>query len=236
MATYVLVHGAWSGAHSFRRVRLPLQRPGHLVFTPCLTGLGERSHLVNPLVNLSTHVRDVVNLVLYEDLCNIVLVGHSYGGVVVTGSLEHIADRVRHLVFLDAFVPKHGESIDSIVGRGLRDSVSQLCAEWLVAPAERSFNSPEEAEWANARRLPHPVGCFAEPVVLRQALEAHNFSLTYIKATEDSRSAPGGEAFWNAAEYADAHDRWSYHEIATNHMVQHNEPDALADVLLALSG
>ena len=91
MTTFVLVHGAWSGAHGFRHVRRLLQAAGHTVFTPSLTGLGERVHLASPLVNLSTHVRDVVNHVLYEDLREIALVGFSYGGFVVTGALEHIA-------------------------------------------------------------------------------------------------------------------------------------------------
>jgi pimeloyl-ACP methyl ester carboxylesterase len=110
MATFVLVHGGWSGAHGFRHVRPRLAAEGHEVFTPSLTGIGERAHLASPVINLSTHVRDVVNQVLYEDLTGIVLLGFSYGGFVITGSLEHIADRVWHLVFLDAFVPDDGET------------------------------------------------------------------------------------------------------------------------------
>ena len=102
MATFVLVHGAWGGAHGFRHVRRLLRAAGHEVTTPCLTGIGERVHLASPLVNLSTHIRDVVNHILYEDLDQIVLVGFSYGGFVVIGALEHIAERVKHLVFLDA--------------------------------------------------------------------------------------------------------------------------------------
>src|SRR3712207_9336711 len=98
MTTFVLVHGAWSGAHGFRRVRPLLQAAGHEVFTPSLTGIGERVHLTSPQVDLTTHVHDVVNHVLYEDLHGIVLLGFSYGGMVVTGALAHIADRVRHLV------------------------------------------------------------------------------------------------------------------------------------------
>ena len=111
MATYVLVHGAWSGAHGFRHVRKPLRSEGHEVFTPSLTGIGERAHLVSPQVGLTTHVTDVVNQVLYEDLDGIVLLGFSYGGMVVTGALAHIAPRVRHLVYLDAFVPDDGQSL-----------------------------------------------------------------------------------------------------------------------------
>ena len=111
MATFVLVHGAWSGAHGFRHVRRLLQQAGHEVFTPSLTGLGERAHLLSPQVNLTTHVRDVTNQVLYEDLSDIVLLGFSYGGFVVTGALEHIGSRISHLVYLDAFVPESGETV-----------------------------------------------------------------------------------------------------------------------------
>jgi pimeloyl-ACP methyl ester carboxylesterase len=204
------------------------------VFTPSLTGLGERSHLVSPLVTLSTHVRDLVNLVLFEDLRDIVLVGHSYGGAVITGSVDHIGDRIQHLVFLDAFVPRNGESIFALLGAGDRGNADRLPGEWLIPPPERRFDSPDETEWANARRRPHPVACFAEPVTLARPLESHDFTLTYIKATADPRSAPGGPAFWDAAQAAATRERWRYHEIATNHMVPHNEPAALAELLIGV--
>src|SRR5215467_3003469 len=116
MTIFVLVHGAWGGAHGFRRVRGPLQAAGHQVFTPSLTGIGERAHLTSPQVNLTTHITDVVNTVLYEDLRDIVLLGYSYGGMVVTGALAHIAGRVAHMVFLDAFLPGDGDSLGSLTG------------------------------------------------------------------------------------------------------------------------
>ncbi len=116
MTAFVLVHGAWGGAHTWRGVRPRLWAAGHPVFTPSLTGIGERSHLTGPHVDLSVHIDDVVNTILYEDLDQIVLVGFSYGGMVVTGALEHIADRVRHLVYLDAFVPADGQSIADLTG------------------------------------------------------------------------------------------------------------------------
>jgi len=105
VARYVLVHGAWGGSYGFRFVRRLLHADGHEVFTPSLTGIGERSHLTGPHVDLSLHVLDVVNAVRYEDLDEIVLLGYSYGGMVVTGALDHIGTRVRELVYLDAFVP-----------------------------------------------------------------------------------------------------------------------------------
>src|SRR5690606_9616075 len=104
-------------------LRAPLRAAGHEVFTPSLTGIGERVHLASPLVDLTTHVRDVVNAVLYEDLHDIVLLGFSYGGIVVTGALEHIAERVRHLVYLDAFVPDDGDCALGLVGLGGRSPI-----------------------------------------------------------------------------------------------------------------
>jgi pimeloyl-ACP methyl ester carboxylesterase len=119
MIAFVLVHGAWGGAHGFRHLRRLLRSEQHDVSTPSLTGVGERIHLSSPLVGLGTHIRDVVNHVLYEDLDEIVLLGFSYGGFVVTGALEHIAKRVSHLVYLDAFVPSNGRRFGRILGERL---------------------------------------------------------------------------------------------------------------------
>jgi pimeloyl-ACP methyl ester carboxylesterase len=233
MSTFVLVHGAWGGAHGFRHLRRRLQAAGHEVFTPSLTGIGERVHLASPLVGLGTHVRDVVHQVLYEDLQDIVLLGFSYGGAVVTGALEHIAERVRHLVYLDAFVPAHGESVWGQL-RGTGRSAITLGEEWLVNGPVREFDDPAEAAWMAPRRTAHPKACFTEPVFLAQPLERYPFSRTYIKATAAPPEDPGNLAFWRAARHAQASADWRYHEIATNHMVANNRPDELAALLLDL--
>lgn len=234
MAVYVLVHGAWSGAHTFRKVRPLLRKAGHEVFTPSLTGLGERVHLASPLVNLSTHVRDVVNTVVYEDLSEIVLLGYSYGGMVVTGALEHVADRVAHLVYLDAFVPGDGQSLYGLSGRQA-SQVGQLGSEWLVPPMPRQFDDSQEAAWASARRSPHPVGCFVEPVRLPRGLETYPFSRTYIKATGEPRGEGGGGHFWIAGDRAKASADWRYREIDTNHMIPNNRPEELTGLLVELA-
>ena len=235
MAVYVLVHGAWGGAHGFRKVRAPLRAAGHEVFTPSLTGIGERVHLTSPQVCLTTHITDVVNTVLYEDLRDIVLLGFSYGGFVVTGALEHIGDRVRHLVYLDAFVPGDGDSVTSIGGAAGR-AVIGLGRDWLVAPQPREFDDPAEAAWSGERRTPHPVGCFTEPVRLARPLEEFPFTRTYIKATGEPRAgvAGSGGPFWAAADRAKASPAWRYREIVTNHMIASNRPEELAGLLLEL--
>jgi pimeloyl-ACP methyl ester carboxylesterase len=228
MATFVLVHGAWGGAHGFRHVRRMLRAGGHEVTTPSLTGIGERVHLASSLVNLSTHVRDVVNHILYEDLTDIVLVGFSYGGFVITGALEHIAARIQHLVFLDAFVPQSGEAALSLA-QGVGRMKIELGQNWQVIGPAREYDDPAEAAWMTARRTPHPIGCFTEAVYLSQPLESFSFTRTYIKATHSPET--DNDAFWRAARQARASSAWQYFELATNHMVASNMPEETARVL-----
>ena len=234
MATFVLVHGAWGGAHGFRHVRKLLRAAGHDVTTPSLTGIGERVHLASPLVGLGTHIRDVVNHVLYEDLDRIVLVGFSYGGLVVSGALEHIAERVEHLVFLDGFVPQNGDSVNSL--RGMERSRIELGEEWQVTGPVREYDDPVEAAWMTARRTPHPRACFAEAVYLSQPLEAFPFTRTYIKATRSRETDPGETTFREAARRAQASSAWRYFEIPSNHMVASNAAEETARLLALVAG
>ena len=232
MSSFVLVHGAWGGSWGFRHLRRPLTTAGHEVFTPSLTGIGERQHLTSPEVGLSTHIDDVVNLVTCEDLDSIVLLGFSYGGMVVTGALAQIADRVRHLVYLDALVPEDGQSVSSITGidaAGLTGT-----SGWLIPPTPRELATPEKTAWAARRRSPQPVRTFTEPVSLPRPLADHDLSLTYIKATADEQEAEDS-GFWQAANRAGASERWRYEEIATNHMIPLMAPDQLAGLLLDIA-
>ena len=235
MTTFVLVHGGWAGAHGWRLVRRLLATQGHDVFTPSLTGIGERVHLASPQVDLTTHVNDVVNQIVFEDLRDIVLVGYSYGGVVVTASIAHVHDRISELVYLDAFVPSHGESAVGALGTS-GPTLIGLGDDWLVPPPARDYDDPEEAQWQVPRRVAHPVRCFTEPVHLVQPLEQYGFGLTYIKALKEPRDTLGGAAFWDAAERAQASPRWRYHEIDTNHMVASNRPAELAQLLVEIAG
>jgi pimeloyl-ACP methyl ester carboxylesterase len=211
-----------------------LRNEQHEVSTPSLTGVGERIHLSSPLVGLGTHIRDVVNHVLYEDLSQIVLLGFSYGGFVVTGALEHIAERVAHLVYLDAFVPGDGETVWSHLGREGRSRI-ELGQDWLTTGPARDYDHAAEAEWMGARRTTHPQGCFTEPVFLAQPLESFAFTRTYIKATRSPESDIGNAAFWRAARHAKDSPAWRYHEVATNHMVANNRPEELARILASIA-
>ncbi len=232
-ATHVLVHGAWGGAHGWRKVRPLLRAAGHEVFTPSLTGIGERAHLSTPQVNLSMQIQDVANVLYYEDLRDIVLVGYSYGGMVVTGVVGRMGDHVAHLVYLDAFLPADGDSAFGMVGG---DAVQQTEGEWLVPSPARQYDDPAEQAWAEARRVGHPRGCFTEPVHLSKPLEQWPFSRRYIKATGEPR--PAGEpphAFRRAAHSTRNNPTWRYREIETNHMVPNNKPAELTQLLLEVN-
>lgn len=230
---FVLVHGAWRGSFGFRHVRRALQQAGHEATAPCLTGVGERVHLASPQIDLTTHVHDVVNHVLYEDLHDIVLVGYSYGGAVVTGCLDHIHERVRELVYLDAFVPADGESIADLVGIP-RPPIS-LGEDHFVASLPRQFDDPSEAAFQAERSVDHPRATFHEPVRLHQPLEELPVGLTYVKATASAADDPGEQHFRAAAARARASDRWRSRDIDTNHMVLSNRPKEVTSILMELA-
>src|SRR5271155_1140249 len=155
MATFVLVHGAWHGSWCWKRVRHALQAQGHNVFTPTLTGVGERSHLLSPDVNLDTHITDVVNLIRWEELSDVVLCGHSYGGCVVTGVADRLPNRISAMGYLDAFNPEGGESLPDIRPDPKRIQLLEATARegegWMVPPIPaEAFNvNAGDREWVN---------------------------------------------------------------------------------------
>ena len=155
MTAFVLVHGAWGGSWGFRKVRPLLQQAGHETFTPSLTGIGEREHLTSEQVTLSTHVEDVVRHVICEDLDHIVLLGFSYGGMVVTGALDRIGERVDHLVYLDAFVPDDGQSVVDLVGGASFPTDGWRCPDrgsW--PPRPRPHGQPSAGPCSRSGRSP----------------------------------------------------------------------------------
>ena len=131
-------------------------------------------------------------------------------------------------------MPHNGDTVAGLSGRE-RPSTIAVGDEWLIPPPERDYDDPDEAAWQSCRRPPHPVRCFTEPIHLAKPIEDYKFGLSFIKATADSREAPGGAAFWDAADHANASERWGYHEIGTNHMVASNRPEELATLLAAIS-
>ena len=165
--TFVLIHGAWHGGWCWRRVADLLRAEGHKVFAPTLTGLGERSHLMSDAITLETHVQDIVNVFKYEDLRDVTLVGHSYGGMVITGAADLEIHRIAGMIYIDAFLPENGQSLWDLAGAG-RAAVQQATAKahdggfsLPRGPSPRG-SAPDSAARFDHLFTPQPVGCLSE--------------------------------------------------------------------------
>jgi pimeloyl-ACP methyl ester carboxylesterase len=225
VATFVLVHGAWHGGWCWQRVRCLLLQRGHAVYTPTLTGVGARSHLLSRSIDLSTHTLDIVNLIEWEDLNEVVLCGHSYGGMVVAGVADRIPERVRALVYLDAFVLGAGDSLDSYAPI----PAELIFDEWKVRPitAEAFGVNPADRAWVDGKCTLHPLASFREPLTLTGGLERIP-NVSYVYA---SGWAGGNSPFHSFYEKAQSQG-WKTHEINCGHDVMIDEPEALAALLL----
>jgi pimeloyl-ACP methyl ester carboxylesterase len=175
MATYVLVHGGGHGGWCYAKVKRLLETAGHEVFAPSLTGLAERARALSPDVDLDYHVDDVVQLLHYWDLRDVILVGHSYGGMVITGAGDRAADRVGKLVYLDAANPRHNQSLVDIAGpiievtRPMGATIDGVELVLLPGPGAAGFygvDDPDDQAWADARLTGHPWKCFEQPLRL----------------------------------------------------------------------
>jgi pimeloyl-ACP methyl ester carboxylesterase len=185
----VLVHGAWHGGWCYGRVADILHGAGYRVYAPTLTGLGERSHLLTPSVNLSTHIADITNMIRWEDIRQIILVGHSYGGMVVTGVADAMTDRVSALVYLDAFLPTAGKSFHDILPPELADAQlhSANASNGLSVPpiSAAAFNVNEEDRlWVDSLCTPHPLRTLTQPIELSGSY-ARIASKSYVLATKN---------------------------------------------------
>jgi pimeloyl-ACP methyl ester carboxylesterase len=171
---FVLVHGAGHGGWAWRRLADLLSAKGHRVFTPTLTGLGERSHLMSGAISLQTHILDVVNLFRWEDLRNAVLVGHSYAGWVVSGAVEQLDDRVDALVYLDAFLPDDGQRGFDFLNDQQQAAFREAQARGEVSrpgptSAALKIQRPEDAAWVDSKITPHPIGVSLDALELTGA-------------------------------------------------------------------
>ncbi len=228
MANIVLIHGAFHGGWCWRLVASLLRRAGHEVFTPTLTGLGERAHLIGPAVDLDTHISDIVNAIEMEELTDVVLVGHSYGGMPVTGAADRMADRLSALVFLDAVIPKDGQT--AIAARSSEPGYTPLpksMDEILVPPFDAAnFGlTGDHATWANRRLTPHPLATMTQSIRLSGAWLGVKRKI-YIRMA--SYSAPH---FDRCHEMADRDPDWIAIRRDGAHNVMITEPDWFIDVL-----
>jgi pimeloyl-ACP methyl ester carboxylesterase len=246
MANFVLVHGAWHGAWCWSRV-LPLLRHagtgGHGAYAVTLTGVGERAHLLSREITLQTHITDVVNLIEAEELQDVVLVGHSYAGMVVTGAADRLLatqpHRLRHLVYLDASVPKPGEAWGDKHPQATRIARAAAAATHplnaLPPPDASVFGlEGEDAAWVNRRQTPHPFGPYSDPVqfdmvrlgaVTRTFIDCVNPPLATINASrERARSSATWDGHWLP--------KASLVVMNTGHDPMVSAPKELADILL----
>jgi pimeloyl-ACP methyl ester carboxylesterase len=227
MASFVLVHGAWGGGWEWREVERLLRERGHEATRPTLTGLGERTHLSSPAVTLATHVEDVVRHVEFEGLSDAVLCGHSYGGMVVTGAADRLAHRLRRIVYIDAFVPRDGESVFDLLPPEwtsmLRASVADGAMR-LPFPLEE-IAATHGASYA-ARTVGQPVGTFEQPV--RVGPGAETVPCSYIRCMRSDAPVEPSAARARAAG-------WPYLELAAGHDAQVEDPSGLTELLIAAS-
>ena len=236
MSTFVLVHGAWHGGWCYKRVAQQLRKAGHEVYTPTLTGLGERSHLMSRAVNLDTHVQDIVNVIRWEELSDIVLCGHSYGGLVITGVADKVPEKIRTLVYLDAFVPASGQSIADFVPpellEGMRDDAKQNGEGYLMVPipAEVFKVNEKDAAWVDRMCVKHPLACFEQKISLTGAF-AQVRKHTYVLATEYGPPQP----FIAIAERLKQDKSWNVVSFPCGHDVMLDMPKETADLILAAS-
>lgn len=229
-ANFVLVHGAWHGGWCWRRVADRLRGLGHTVFTPTLTGLGERAHLLSAGVGLETHIADVVNVLSWEGLGEVVLCGHSYGGFVISGVAEKMAAAIRSIVFLDAFVPRNGESVFALTSPAVKEAILGAQARGDLGipprPAEAFGVNPADRNWVDRLCVPQPLATMTDAIALTGAVE-RIARKTYIRAR--SYANPG---FDRALATLRAAPSWRTLEVPSGHDVMIDAPDELAQILL----
>lgn len=218
--TFVVVHGAWGGAWDWRTVDDMLTSRGHVVFRPTLTGLGERVHLASPGIGLDTHITDVVNTILFENLRDVTLVGHSYGGMVITGVADRIPDRITSLVYVDAFLPENGESVNGLLSaRGTGKPPAATEGGFLV-PAWVKPGTPPPSD------VPHPLKTFTDPLVLKNPLR-ERIPATYILTVDRGAET---DAFDTFAARAKAKG-WRVERLTADHNAQRTAPRELTALL-----
>jgi pimeloyl-ACP methyl ester carboxylesterase len=237
MATFVIVHGAWGGAWAWNRLVTPrLRQAGHAVYAVTLTGLGERGHLATPEVGLSTHIEDVVNVLVCEDLHDVILVGHSYGGMVITGVADRAPERLAQLVYLDAAVPADGQAAADQWGPERRRELTERAARegdgWRLPPGDMQGDDPPEiVAWATPRRRPQPLLTFTEPLRLTRGETALPRAYVYCAGGKD----PAGPQAARAARVK-ADPRWRFYELACGHNLHYSAPDETVAILVELAG
>jgi len=231
MATFLFVPGAWHGGWCWKKLTPHLRAAGHEVYAPSLTGLGERSHLLTPKIDLDTHVQDILRLLFFEDLREVVVVGHSYGGMLIPMAVEQSTDRIIHAVFLDALVPTPNHSLFDILPDlkiGMAKRANEVGDGWNVPPFEGNYfgiTAEEDQKWVMARVTPHPIATFQQPAQFSGAphlIVPCTFTACQWVLKTYGAKPPQAEGM-------------HYVELSTAHDAMITAPRELADILLDLS-
>jgi pimeloyl-ACP methyl ester carboxylesterase len=223
--TFVLVHGAWAGGWEWKGIGQRLLADGYTVYRPTLTGQGERVHLATDSTDVNTHITDVVNTILFEDLHDVILMGHSYGGVVVTGVVDKIPDRIKAVIYVDAFVPEDGESANAVVGRSRTPTTGPA----FLNPAGWPYPPDRKPPYI----VPMPAKAFSTPLSLKNA-DARKVPGVYI-LTVDRGKTPEQDMFYKSYERARSRG-WPIHVMEADHVVHLSKPDELLKLLEAAPG
>lgn len=242
MATFVLVHGAWGGGWQWTFVARELRMAGHVPYAPSLTSLGDRSHLAGPSVGLETHIQDIVNLMHFEDLTAVTLVGWSYGTTVVTGVASRCPERLAHVVYLDGHAPEDGQAVAGFYApeeRAVREErARQFGGGWNLplAATEEDFRTtiPDDGlrQWFFVREVPHPLRAFTDPIRLPNPIPAF-LPRTLIACTlqhvQDSPVA-------SLARRVHDDPAWRYRELEASHFAPLTAPREVARILMDAAG
>jgi len=234
MAIFLVAHGAWSAGWVWKKMHPLMRAAGHELITPTYTGLGERGHLANPEIDLDTHIDDMLGVLAMEDLSDVVLVGHSYGGMVATGVADRARDRIAQLIYLDAFAPRDGQSafdlLPEAAGARMRALAEADGEGWRVPPNPPPPDTPEEdVAWVTPRRLPQPIKAFEQKLALRGGELSLPRSYIYCQ-----RYGPG-DIFAPFAERARSEAGWRCFEIDASHNPHITAPEALRDLLIEIA-
>ena len=230
MATFLVCHGAWSAGWSWKKMRPLLRAKGHDLYTPTYTGLGERSHLASKDIDLDTHIADVLGVLKYENLRNVILIGHSYGGMVATGVADRAPERLSHLAYIDAFAPRDGQSLLELQNEETRNRMREGAKKegdgWLIPqnPVPPDTNELDVA-WIMERRVMQPLKTFEQKIKLTGAVE--KLPRTYIYCTI---SRPG-DVFRQFRDRASAEKGWKCIDIDASHSPHVTAPEALTEIL-----
>jgi pimeloyl-ACP methyl ester carboxylesterase len=222
----------WAGGWYWQKVRPLLRAAGHEVFSPTLTGLGERVHLARPEVDLNMHIDDIVNVLRYEDLRDVVLVGHSYAGMVIRGVADRLPERLAMLVYLDAFVPEDGDRVDDFWQAGISPDFDSMAAGfdgWRIPTLDPGDEDPAIVAWEAGRTVPHPIATFRQPIRLSNP-DADGVPRVFIHCT----AKPNGDVFARFTARAREDASWRYLTIDTIHDAMAVKPEELTAILLML--